>query len=257
MVGRARTPNWKAWLRSWDEQQESFNPERERRFTAMLDVLEASVGRRFTVLDLGSGPGSLSARVLTRFPRARSVAVDYDPVAMRVGRGALGSYGGRLTWVDARLGAPGWTGALPRGKFDAAISTTALHWLRAPALGRLYVDLARVIRRGGIVLNGDHLPWADEHRALARLAERVRRVRYPRRSLDAEWSAWRRWWKEAEREPALREAFAEHRRRSAGHPKGGDLPLSAHVRAFRRAGFGDVEVLWQDLENRVLYARRP
>jgi SAM-dependent methyltransferase len=257
MGGRARAPDWRGWLRRWDEQQESFNPDRERRFTAMLDVLEASVGRRFTVLDLGSGPGSLSARVLARFPRARSVAVDYDPVTLRVGRGALGSYGGRLTWVDARLGAPGWTTALPRTKFDAAVSTTALHWLRASALGRLYADLTRVLRRGGVFLNGDHLPWGDEHRTLARLAERVRRVRFPRRALDGEWSAWRRWWKDAQREPALREAFTEHIRRSAGHPKVGDLPLSVHVRGLRRAGFGDVEVVWQDVENRVLYARRP
>ena len=104
---------WTRWLRRWDEQQEAFIPARERRFHVMMDVLEAAVGRAPRVLDLGSGPGPLSLRVLRRFPRARCVAVDYDPVVLRIGRGALGSYHGRLTWVDTKIGAPGWTDALP------------------------------------------------------------------------------------------------------------------------------------------------
>ncbi len=128
------------------------------------------MGRRFTALDLGSGPGSLSARLLRRFPRGRSVAVDYDPVSLRVGQGALGSSGGRLQWVDARLGHPGWTERLPRRRYDAALSTTALHWLTAPALGRLYRDLHGLLRPGGVLLNGDHLPW--ESRAAPTLPPR-------------------------------------------------------------------------------------
>ncbi len=256
MAKRARTPDWKGWLRRWDEQQQSFNPDRERRFTAMLDVLEAQVGRRSDVLDLGSGPGSLSARVLARFPRARVVAVDYDPVTLRIGRGALGSYGGRLTWVDTKMGAPGWDRALPRRRFDAAISTTALHWLRPPALRRLYQDLAHRIRRGGVVLNGDRLPSGRDDPARDRLEARVRTVRYSRHALDAQWTAWKRWWRDAEREPALRAEFREHEARSAGHPRFHDTSLALHRDALRRAGFRDVGIVWQDLDTRVLYARR-
>jgi Methyltransferase domain len=256
MPSRAREPDWKAWLRRWDEQQQGFNPDRERRFSAMLDVLEASVGRRFEALDLGSGPGSLSARVLDRFPRARTVAVDYDPVTQRVGRGALGSYGGRLTWVDAKMAAPGWTAALPRRRFDAAISTTALHWLRPPELRRLYGDLAGLIRRGGVFLNGDSLPAGVDDPARARLEARVRKVRYSRRARDALWKAWERWWSDARREPALRAEFREHEERSAGHPRWVESPLAVHVQGLRRAGFRDVGTVWQDLDNRVLYARR-
>jgi len=251
-----RTPNWKRLLEGWDAQQESFNPDRERRFSAMFDVLAASLPRRFVALDLGSGPGSLSVRLLRRFPSARVVAVDYDPVTRRIGEGALGSYGGRLTWVDAKLGRPGWTEQLPARRVDAAVSTTALHWLPAGDLRRLYRDLARVIRRGGVFLDGDHLPWGREAPGLARLAEGVRRVRFRGVRLDREWKAWTDWWDAAEKVPALRPFFAERKRRSAQHPRTGDLPLSVHVAALRRAGFRDVGVVWQDLTNRVLFARR-
>ena len=251
-----RAPNWRKLLGSWDAQQESFNRLRERRFTVMLNALGASVPRRFTALDLGSGPGSLSARILRRFPGARVVAVDYDPVTLRIGRGALGSFHGRLTWVDARLGSPGWTGRLPVKKVDAALSTTALHWLTKPYLFSLYRDLARLLRRGGVFLNGDHLPWDEGSPGLARLAEKVRRQRTRRAVLGTEWSAWKEWWDAAERIPALRPYFAERGRRSAQHPRHGDIALSVHEAALRRAGFRDIGVIWQELTDRVLFARR-
>ncbi len=256
MAPRRARPDWNLWLRRWDEQQESFNPEREHRFGTMLDLLEAGLGRRFTLLDLGSGPGSLSARVLGRFPAARAVAVDYDPVVRQIGEGALGTVGGRLTWVDAKLGRPGWAQALPRRKFDAAVSTTALHWLTPAELSRLYVDLGRILRPGGMLLNGDYLPSGRREPHLARLERKIVKIRFPRKNAGVEWSAWTRWWTDARRVPALRAAFQEHDRRSASHPKRADLTLDYHVRRLRAAGFRTVAVVWQDLANRVLYARR-
>jgi SAM-dependent methyltransferase len=254
---RARPPEWTGWLRRWDEQQESFNPERERRFTVMFDVLEATVGRSFAAIDLGSGPGSLCARLLARFPRATAVAVDYDPVTLRIGREALRSFGRRLTWVDAKLGAPGWTQALPPRRFDAAVSTTALHWLRPPALRRLYRDLGGLLKPRGVFLNGDHLPSGAPRSSWTRLDQSVARVRQRGASRDAVWSGWTAWWHRAARAPELRAEFREHKRRSAAHPHGADPSLAAHEQALRGAGFREVEVVWQDLDNRILFARRP
>ncbi len=247
---------WRSWYRSWEAQQGSFNPERERRFEAMLDVVAASLPERFTALDLGSGPGPLAVRLLRRFPKARCVAVDYDPVVLTIGRGAFGSFRGRLRWCEAKLGRPGWTAALPYRRFDAALSTTALHWLSTKELRRLYRDLAALLRRGGIVLNGDRLPPDDPDDPLARLAKGVRRVRAGGAPRSRTWSAWQRWWKDAERDPVLGPLFPERRRRSCRHPRHGDEPLSAHVRALERAGFRSVELVWRDLEDGVLYARR-
>ena len=251
-----RTPDWAALLRAWDAQQESFNSDRERRFNAMLDVIAATLPKRFTALDLGSGPGSLSARLLRRFPSARSIAVDYDPVSLRVGQGALGNYGGRLTWVDAKLGGLGWTDRLPSRRIDVAVSTTALHWLTERELRLLYRDLGRLLPRGAIFLDGDHIPWGPRAPELSRVAEKVRRVRLGDIPLDQEWEAWRRWWARAERVPALRAEFAERARRAAEHPRHAEVPLEMHEYALARAGFRDVGVVWQDFTNRVLFARR-
>jgi len=251
--GRA---GWLRWYRSWEAQQESFNRNRERRFSAMLDVLAATLPPRFRALDLGAGPGSLSERLLRRFPRARCVAVDRDPVVQRIGRGALGTVHGRLTWVEAELGAPDWTSALPRGKFDAAVSTTALHWLDRPHLERLYIDLGRRLRRGGAFVNGDRLPWGRDAPSLSRLAGRVRAVRRRRVGSPSTWDAWTTWWTSAERDAELRPYFALRRGPGGAHPRRGDLALSVHEAALERAGFRSVEVVWRDLEDSVLFARR-
>lgn len=249
-------PNWSSLLESWDAQQESFHPDRERRFDAMFQALEASLPKRFTALDLGCGPGSLSLRLLRRFPGARVIAVDYDPVTLRIGREALGDLGGRLTWVDANLGSPGWTERLPRRRVEAVVSTTALHWLTAPRLRSLYRDLAHLLPRGGVFLDGDYFPWGARRRELRRLTWKVWQRRASARRSTGGWDAWRRWWTAAEKIPALRAEFAERKRRHAVHPKHDEASLEVHEDALRRAGFREVGVVWEDFGDRVLFARR-
>ena len=255
MEPTVRRTNWRALLKSWDAQQASFNPGRERRFQAMFDLLEAALPRRFSALDLGSGPGSLSVRLLRRFPQAQAVAVDYDPVTQRIGRGALGTFGGRLTWVDADLGSPGWTARLPSARFDAAVSTTALHWLSEPRLRSLYRDLVHRLARGGVFLNGDHLPWGTASPWLDSIDLRVWRRRVHGQSPRGK-PEWRRWWANAKKVPALRPYFRERARRAAEHPKHRPPSLEVHEDALARAGFREVDVVWQDFGDRVLFARR-
>jgi len=43
--------NWEAWIRRWDRQQSGYLPDREQRFTAMLNVLEALLPEHFVALD--------------------------------------------------------------------------------------------------------------------------------------------------------------------------------------------------------------
>jgi SAM-dependent methyltransferase len=255
-MARSRA-QWRRWFDAWEEQQESFNPNRERRFATMLDLLEANLPSRFVALDLGCGPGALSSRLLRRFPRARCVAVDRDPVVLRVGQGALGTVGGRLTWVDASLGTPGWTQKLPIARFDVAVSTTALHWLRPAPLGRLYRDLGRLLRRGGLFVNGDRMPWTPEEPELARLAEKVRKVRFGGARLSSEWGAWEAWWRRAEHDPELGPLFPLRATRGTAHPTHqADVSLAGHRRSLQRAGFRRVDVVWRDLEDAILFARR-
>ena len=95
--------DWQDWLRRWDAQQTGYVPERESRFSAMFDVIDHVLPPSFVAVDLGCGPGSMSQRMLARFPAAQAIAVDMDPVMLALGHGALGTAEDRLRWVDADL----------------------------------------------------------------------------------------------------------------------------------------------------------
>src|SRR6476660_7059252 len=99
--------DWRAWQESWDRQQEWYMPDREERFRVMLDMVEACVGPAPRVLDLACGTGSITDRLLKRFPDAVSTGVDLDPALLAI---AEGTFAGdpRVTFVTADLKDAGW-----------------------------------------------------------------------------------------------------------------------------------------------------
>lgn len=244
-----------AWLRRWEAQQQLEVPEREDRFTAMVDTVVAFAGEHGAprVLDLGSGPGSLSVRVLDRLPDAEIVAIDTDPVLLAIGREALRERA-RLHFVDADLRGD-WPSLLPLAPpFDAAVSTTALHWLELPDLVRFFEMLATVLRPGGLLLNGDRLDFDHDQTAIDRLAGAVR-TSWPAPPEGAE--RWEAWWDAATAEPALADAVAERRARHHDHPA--HVPghsYELHRAALLAAGFSEVGTIWQRRASRVLVAIR-
>jgi SAM-dependent methyltransferase len=248
------------WIRRWDLQQEQGLPDREDRFTALIDAVQEGTGRKDPlIIDLGCGPGSLSDRLLDRIPEATIVAADADPVMLALARAAHRDRPGpRFVSVDLRH--PGWAAKLNLDRpADAAVSTTALHWLSPEALAAMYAELATVLRSGGLLLNGDHLREDDSvSPVLAKLGEALLAREDQRRFPDGHAETWTGWWDAIASEPALatelaeREAWRDH----ADHHGWATRLLVTHVTALRDAGFAEVGTLWQHGENRLLCAVR-
>lgn len=243
-----------AWIGSWDAQQREFMPEREERFTALIDAVAEAAGQAEPlVLDLGCGPGSLSVRLLDRLPGATVIAVDADPLLLALGRAAWGDRPG-LRFADLDLRDPGWAAQLGLDRpVDAVVSTTALHWLRPAALAALYAEVATVLRPGGLLLDGDHLR-EDESEAptLARLG-RALVEREVRRHPDSG-ETWSGWWAAVRADPALAGLAARRDQlgiESEHHGSPAGL-LATHVEALRKAGFTEIGTLWQLGDNRLL-----
>jgi len=246
-------PDWQRWLDRWEAQQGGYMPDREARFAVMVDAVAAVCGPAPHVVDLGSGPGSLARRLLERIPGARVTAIDMDPVLLAIGSKALGDLGGRLAWLDADLRSR-WTVAGGH-RVDAAVSTTALHWLQPEPLAALYRHLATVLRPGGAFLNGDSMAFPSSEPRLAAAAAAMREARP--HSVPAGAESWEDWWEAVGQDPGLAAEVAERGRRHHDHPAH-DHPLEvgAHAAALRQAGFSEVDTLWQHLADRVLLAIR-
>jgi SAM-dependent methyltransferase len=254
------------WIDRWDAQQQDFLPEREERFTALIDAVQDSAGRPDPlVLDLGCGPGSLAVRLLRQIPAATVVAIDADPLLLALGEAAwagcngtdpAGRGAGALRFADQDLRVPGWSGALGLARpADAAVSTTALHWLPPDALAAMYAEVASVLRPGGLLLNGDNL--AEDEAAvptLVRLGRALNEREERRRAPNGRGETWTGWWDAVRADPALADLVAERQRRSLesehhGSPSG---RLSLHVEALRAAGFAEIGTIWQRGDNRLL-----
>ncbi|MDN3295720.1 class I SAM-dependent methyltransferase [Streptomyces ficellus] len=242
------------WVERWEGQQQRYAIDREESFTVIADVVEHVTRGQSApplVLDLGSGPGSLAARLAGRLPGADVLAVDADPLLLELGRT---HYGPALRYVEAVIGEPGWLDALAPGRpVDAAVSTTALHYLDRRTLRRVYRELAGRLRPGGVLVNGDHI--SPDSARVSALADDIGR-RHAERNLTLSHDDWHSWWSGATSDPELSRLLAQRDRQ--GHPRceGNDLTVGGHVALLREAGFDHVGVVWQYGHSHVLAAIR-
>jgi trans-aconitate methyltransferase len=243
------------WVKRWERQQQRYAVDREERFTVIADVVEhVTEGQaRPLVVDLGCGPGSLAARLAERLPHAEVVAADMDPLLLELART---HHADAARYVDAVIGEDGWTEALALDRpLDAAVSTTALHYLPEDTLRRTYTQLATLLRPGGVLVNGDHL--LQDGAKPSRITAHVGHRRSERQQAFAH-QDWESWWTAVADEPELADLLAERRHRQPT-PKSGNgngLTLSDHAGLLHQAGFEHAVPVWQFGNSYVLVAIR-
>ncbi|MDX2401121.1 class I SAM-dependent methyltransferase [Microbacterium algeriense] len=252
-------------IRAWDDQQAAYISNREQRFEIMLDVIAhvcddsesfGSDGAGLTVLDLACGPGSLSQRILDRFPAVTVIGVDYDPVLLELASAWLGKrHGARFTPVDADLAAPGWEALLPQG-VHVAVSSTALHWLEPAQLVALYSTLGRVLPEDGVFLDADHLRYDPTVQPLLTALAAADDERTQGAAHARGVQTWDEWWADAVTLPSLAVHSAARARRFADRPPTPHAPLELHLSALRTAGFAETGVIWRLYDDVVILGRR-
>ncbi len=144
---------------AWDpDQYLRFGDERARPFVDLLARVGAT--QPASVVDLGCGPGTLTATLAERWPAARVVGVDRSPEMIASAR-TLRRPGLEFVVDDVRT----WS---PPGPVDVVISNAALHWV--PEHGPLLAAIAGWLAPGGWV--AVQVPGnfgAPSHRLLAEL----------------------------------------------------------------------------------------
>ena len=129
-------------------------PHRREGEATLLEFLPERIGR---FLDLGSGGGRLLALVKEARPNAEAVAVDFSAAMLEVLRNA---YRGdaQTSIVEHDLSSP-----LPElGKFDAVVSSFAIHHVTHERKRTLYAEIFERINPGGMFLNLEHVASATD-----------------------------------------------------------------------------------------------
>ncbi|RLP07640.1 class I SAM-dependent methyltransferase [Propionibacterium australiense] len=246
-------------LEAWHRQQTAFIEFRELRTRMMTDALQRlreQRGRPLRMLDLACGPASLASAALAVLPDGEAVAVDCDPVLLRLAR-ETNRFGDRLRVVEADLTAPDLPERLPAGPYDAAFSATALHWLDPDELVALYQRLPRLLGPGALFMNADHLfydarhnPWLSAHAPDAREA-------FEREAVAGGVMGWDQWWAAATGMPGWEQEAAEREKVWADDHPTVKVSLEFHLAALRAAGFTETGQLYQLLDDRIVFARLP
>ena len=225
---------------SWEDQQNVHEPDRELRFQLMLDYVEQLAGPPSRVLDLACGPGSITHRVLARFPSAQVVAVDIDPLLLELARDAFAG-DSRVEVVARQLADPDWTNGLTGG-FDAVLTATAMHWFPASALAGVYAGVARLLRPGGVFANADHAPVAEP---VLRAAADVLHQKHLRETFARGVENCDQWYERAYADPEY-EGLREEREKVFAHWSGDLLERDGwHVDLLRRSGFERAGAVWR------------
>jgi SAM-dependent methyltransferase len=252
--------DWERIQQGWDAQQQIYMPDREERFAAMLDTVEAVVGDQPRILDLAGGTGSITRRALDRFPAGSSVIVDVDAALLAIAAGTFAD-DDRVRVIAVDLATPEWriTLGADDGSFDAVLTATALHWLPAERVAGVYAEVGALLRPGGIFANADHmaddgLPIVTE--SLARFSE----ARHTRLMASPDAADWDGWWAALRTEPELAAAIAARDARFAD--RGGSahtestMPSTWHIASLRDAGYSEAGLVWRGLTDAVVVAAR-
>jgi SAM-dependent methyltransferase len=249
--------DWNIWLKRWDKMQEGYLPWREYSYKLMFDAIEYWLPSNFIALDVACGPGSISSRLLSRFPNANCIGVDFDPILLAIGRNTLGSFSGRMRWMQLDIREPDWVNSLPVEHADVILSSTSLHWLAAGELVTLYMQFGNLLHPGGLFLNADEMRPASHE--IWPFFRNWSRQAWAKNFSEPGSESWEQFWQAIAETPEFIEYYREHlnlmnTQHCTSDAWGATFPL--HLSMLQASGFQDVETLWQDGIERVILAIR-
>ncbi len=250
--------DWTEWQQRWDAQQQAYLPDREERFTAVLDAVEAACGRAPRVLDLAGGTGSITRRVLARFPAATAVVLDVDAALLAIARGTFDG-DPRVRVRSADLATPSWLGQLgePGGSIDAVLTATALHWLTSDRVAGVYAEATSLLTPGGVLVNTETIPDPGLP-SLAVEFDRITEDRGAGLRAAGGVPTWSQWWEQLRHDPVLAGPTAErdeHFRHRDASDTESVLPVDWHLQALRDAGYAEAGLVWRGLRDAAVLGR--
>ena len=117
--------------------------------SALLEFIPKTAHR---ILDLGTGDGRLLAMVRDAYPETEAVAIDFSPAMLEAARNRFGN-DPSVKVLDHNLDQ-----SLPElGKFDAVISSFAIHHLVHERKRALYAEVYGLLAVGGVFCDLEHV----------------------------------------------------------------------------------------------------
>lgn len=121
--------------------------------SAIITMFPYERKRPIRVLELGSGMGHFTEKILQSFPHATITCLDGAQKMLNVAREKLKSYGHRVTFLQRDIEDPSWNTAL--GKYHVVASARTIHHLSDEGKRLLFRQIFYMLEEGGCFVNGD------------------------------------------------------------------------------------------------------
>jgi tRNA (cmo5U34)-methyltransferase len=147
------------------------------KYDEMLEAISLGISTDVKkVIDLGCGTGELSLKILQHCPKATIMAMDYSPRMLEFANDKMEKAGFGDRWNGIEMDFGDWATDEESGyigvKFDACVSSLAIHHLNDEMKLELFKCVAKVLKPGGVFWNAD--PILPENPQLEAMYQSVR-----------------------------------------------------------------------------------
>lgn len=130
----------------------------------MLHLVHAARPKLTNFLDLGCGDGILGRAILSRYPSAHGVLLDFSEPMIDAARKRMQEQ--PVTFVVQDYGTPDWVRTVQSyAPFDAVVSGFSIHHQPDSRKREVYQEIYSLLQPGGIFVNIEHIApvscWAE------------------------------------------------------------------------------------------------
>ena len=105
-------------------------------------------------LDLGCGDGILGRAILSQYPEATGVFLDFSDAMIEAAHQKVPKPNGRLFFVTEDFGRPSWTESVSGyGEFNVIVSGLSIHHQEDERKREIYEEIFNILAPGGVFLN--------------------------------------------------------------------------------------------------------
>ncbi len=130
----------------------------------MLYLVRKSLPRLKRFLDLGCGDGILGRAVLSNYPKAKGIFLDFSDTMIEAACKKSPKNNKNLVFITEDYGKPGWVKSVAKyGRQDLIISGFSIHHQKDHRKKSIYREIFDLLKPGGLFLNLEHVasatPW--------------------------------------------------------------------------------------------------
>lgn len=157
---------WKSeeYARTYLESMHGAVPFAAEMTDAMMRIIAAKNVDVKRFLDIGCGDGRLGSAILSRYPEADGVFIDFSETMIDQAKAKLGTAGYGVKFKVCDYAKKEWTREMD-GKFDVIVSGFSIHHQPDARKREIYAEIFDLLNPGGLFIHHEHIKpsseWAD------------------------------------------------------------------------------------------------